>query len=171
MKEVEVKVIDIDKKKIIDKLESLGAEKTFDGDVFTVKFDFPDGKLHKESSYIRLRKQGDIAFMTFKKLLGQEDAKVADEFEVAIENFGETRKILEALGLKEIKSWAKHRISYELDEVHIDLDSQEETPDFMEIESPYIDDINDLVEELEIPRNKVKTWTGSELIEHYKKKA
>jgi adenylate cyclase class 2 len=171
LNEVEVKVIDIDKKEIIKKLESLDAEKVFDGDVFTVMFDFEDNRLVKQNGYLRLRKMGDAAFLTFKKVLSQDKAKVADEREVAVENFGETRSILEALGMKEKKSWAKHRISYVLDDIDICIDSQAETPDFLEIEAISEEEIYYLVDELELPRDKVKNWTGKELVEHYNKKA
>ena len=167
MKEIEVKVIEIDKKEVIDKLKSIGAEKILDDDIFTVKFDFPSKRLEKDDCYLRLRKEGEVAVLTFKKAISKEDVKVADELEVAVESFGDTRKVLEAIGMVEVKSWAKHRISYLVGEVRVDIDSQADIPDFLEIEAGSIEEIYDLVDELGLPEENVKPWSGKDLVEYY----
>jgi len=45
MPEIEVKILEIDKDEVIKKLNSLGAEKIFEGYVETIYYDTPDFKL------------------------------------------------------------------------------------------------------------------------------
>ena len=66
MQEIEVKVIEVDKDEMTEKLIALGATKIFEGEVLTNVYDFEDGRLSKGGSYLRLRKMGDKSFFTFK---------------------------------------------------------------------------------------------------------
>lgn len=167
MQEMEVKVIDINKEEIIKKLLDLGAKKIFEGDIQASSYDFEDDRLTKDASFIRLRKMGDKPFLTFKKKITQDHAKVMEETETEVDDFDEMHRILLALGLKPAKDYVKKRTSYKLGKARFEIDEYEKIPAYLEIEAPSIDLINAYVEKLGLDKEKVKTWTGKELLEHY----
>ena len=55
MKEIEVKILGIDRRKVEQTLTGLGAEKVFDGEIQTFFFDFKDGRIIKAKDVLRLR--------------------------------------------------------------------------------------------------------------------
>ena len=59
MKEVEVKILEIDGKEIEERLTSLGAKKILDSDIQTIFFDFHNGKIMKAKDVLRLRKNAE----------------------------------------------------------------------------------------------------------------
>jgi len=101
MKEIEVKILNINKQKVEESLQILGAKKVFDGEMFAYFYDFKDGSITKSHSVMRLRKEGDIAMLTFKKVLGKQGVKIAEENSVEVSNLSEMKKILENLGLED----------------------------------------------------------------------
>ncbi|MBD3304154.1 class IV adenylate cyclase [Candidatus Woesearchaeota archaeon] len=168
MQEMEVKVIDINKEEIIKKLLELGAEKVFEGDIQASSYDFEDNRLAKDHAFIRLRKKGDKTFLTYKKKINQDYAKVMQELETEVKDFDEMQKILLAAGLKAAKDLdRKKRTSFQIDNILFEIDEHENVPAYMEIEAPTLDLINEYVEKLGLDKEKVKTWTGKELLEHY----
>ncbi len=67
MQEIEVKILEIDRKKIEKTLTDLGAEKIFDGGIQTIFFDFEDGRIVKAKDVLRLRKEEDKVELTLQK--------------------------------------------------------------------------------------------------------
>lgn len=167
MEEMEVKVIEIDKQVMVKKLLALGAKKIFQGKIKATSYDFEDDFLTKDKSFLRLRKKGDKSYLTFKKKITQDHAKVMKEYETEVDDFDATEKILMALRLKPARDYVKNRTTYNLGEVLFEFDEYEMIPAYMEIEAPTIELINKYIEKLEIDRKKVKTWTGGDLFHHY----
>jgi len=171
MEEIEVKILDIDKNKVIKRLEELGARKTFEGDVHASYFDFPDKRLDKNDSFLRLRKKGDIVELTFKKLISREKAKIMQEDEVVVNDFENMIKILKDLGLVELRNEAKkHRVSYELEKVHFEIDSPDDIPAYLEIEAPDLEKLENAVEKVGFSMKDAKPWSGKHVREYYQKK-
>ena len=52
MKEVEVKILDVNRKKVEDKLISLGAKKIFDDEMYAILFDNEKNKFGKGKVYL-----------------------------------------------------------------------------------------------------------------------
>ena len=167
MSEVEVKVIEIKKDEIIRKLEELGAKKVFEKDISALSYDFEDNRLAREHSYLRMRKIGDDAFITYKKLNSQERAKDMEEIEARINDFETIHRILLAMGMKAYADKAKHRTEYVLGKVKFEIDEYADIPPYLEIEAPDIDTIYEYVHRLGLPENNVKSWTSKEMFEHY----
>jgi adenylate cyclase class IV len=69
MKEIEVKVLNVDKQEIEERLSELGAKQIFDGEIKTCFFDFKDCSIVKAKNVLRLRKEGMKSVLTFKKVL------------------------------------------------------------------------------------------------------
>ncbi|MEK6857459.1 MAG: class IV adenylate cyclase [Nanoarchaeota archaeon] len=171
MNEIEVKILDIDKNKVIEKLESLGAKKEYEGKVNAIFFDFPDKKLAKDDSFLRLRNKEKFAELTLKKKVSKSEAKVMEETEITCDDFENAKKILSFLGLVESKSKAnKYRISYSLDNVHFEIDSLEAFPTYLEIEAPNLEKLKSAVEKLGFSMKDAKPWSMKDVKEYYQKK-
>jgi predicted adenylyl cyclase CyaB len=172
MKEIEIKIIEIDRTKVEANLAALGASKTFDGDVRTWFFDFQNGTIMQARNLLRLREIGDRTDLTFKKFVENESAKVRHEYEVSISDFETMCLILESLGL--VSTWRldKHRTSYVLSEnVHVDIDRYSGEfsyiPELMEIEGRGISTIREHAKLLGFGPDDCKSWDTFDLIDYY----
>lgn len=174
MKEIEVKILEVNRKEVEDKLISLGAKKVFDDEMHAIIFDFPDRPMKKNNELIRLRKEGKETTLTFKKPIPHEEIKVKEEFEVKVSDFEETKKILESLGLTTWFDVKKTRVSYVLDDSHFEFDKYLEDynfiPEFLEIEVKNEEDLYKQVEMLGFNKEDCVPWVFPELIDYYQKK-
>ena len=174
MREIEVKILNVDKKTIIDKISGFGAEKTFDGEITTVFFDFKDSRIIKAENVLRLRQTEQNTMLTFKTILNKEAAKEAEEYEVEVSNLQTMKKILEALGLFESGTIQKHRTSYRLNGVKFDIDTYEKEhrniPTFMEIEAENIDLIYKYAELLGYTAKDCLPWSTADVIKYHSTK-
>ena len=176
MKEIEVKIIEIDKKKIISKLKKLGAKKNFEGIIRGEFFDYPNKKLDKNKELLRLRTMGKKAFLTFKgKANTKSKVKCCEEIEVEISNFDKLKEILFLIGLiVKKKTTTKYRISYSMGKTHFEIETPIEEysfiPPFMEIESTSAKNIYKYAKMLGYTKEKCLNWTGGDIIKYYKKK-
>jgi len=176
MKEVEVKIIGINREQVEARLRSLGATKTFDGDEETLFFDFPDSSIARAKDLLRLRKIGDKkTVLTFKKFVNNETAKVREEYEVSVSGFEPMRLILESIGLSSTQRMEKHRTSYALKGgVTVDIDKYtgefSHIPDLMEIEGGDLTIINSAAKLLGFKPAECKAWTTFDLIDLYSEK-
>lgn len=174
MREIEVKILEIDRKKVESKLISLGAKKIFDGEIDAYFFDFKDDSLRKSDLMLRLRKEERKIVLTFKKPIKENGAKILEESEIEVSDFDTTKIILNSLGLQVWKRAKKHRTTYSLGDTHFELDKYIEDynfiPEFLEIEAKNIDDIHKFIEALGFKKSDCKPWTLQDLIKYYSKK-
>ena len=169
MKEIEVKILDIDKERVISQLEALGAQKTLDCEMCASYFDFDDKRLEKEKKFLRLRTKGDCAELTLKQKISTEAAKIMEEHEVEFEDVERMTEILHALGLKEFKKdKKKHRIEYVMGNVHFEIDTHQGIPSLLEIEGTTIEDVQNAVKLLGFSMSDAKPWSGKKVMEHYR---
>ena len=162
MKEIEVKVIEVNKEEMIEKLINLGAKKVFEGTL--------SGNWYKNTKNVllRLRKEGPKTFLTMKKKISKDKAKVMEELETEVKEFEIMHEIL--ANFFEFNAMPKkQRIKYKLKDTSFDFDEYEGIPVFMEIEAGSIEKIEEYIRKLNIDQSNVKNWTGKELLEHYKK--
>ncbi len=167
MKEIEVKILDIDVTETMTRILEAGAEKTFDGTVDVVFYDYPGDTLRTQGKRIRLRSFGDRVELTFKNNLSKEKSKIAEELEVNVSDFEEAKEILEAIGLKPVYSYTKHRVSFHTPEVSFEVDSIPGCPPFLEIEAATEDQVFDWVKKLGFDEVQARPWSGNEVIEYY----
>ena len=174
MKETEVKVLNVDQKKIIEIISRFDAQKIFDGEIKTTFFDFADARISKAKNVLRLRQAGQRALLTFKIILSKESAKKAEEYEVEVSDLQTMKKILESLGLSETGKIQKHRTSYRLDKVKFDLDTHENelsyVPTYLEIEAENIDLIYKYAELLGYSVKDCLPWSTEDVINYYSTK-
>lgn len=172
MLEIEVKILNINRKEIEKKLASLGAKKVFDGEITASFFDFLDKSIRNNKQAVRLRKVGDQAFLTTKTPVSNKHGiKIQEELEIEVINFSRTKEILETLGLLEWMSIKKSRISYLLNNIHFEFDKYHEQyefiPEFLEIETKDTKAIFQYVELLGFKRQDCKPWTLLDLVKHF----
>ncbi|MFD3155818.1 class IV adenylate cyclase [Haloimpatiens sp. FM7330] len=128
MKEMEVRIIDIDINNIREKLKLINAEKVKEENQINNIYDFPNRQLLNEKGYARIRIVKDnmrnktIYYMTVKKLLSQEKYKIMDECEIEISDALQGKKIFENLGLQLVQSIKKYRESYKYKDTLIEID-------------------------------------------------
>jgi adenylate cyclase class 2 len=175
MKEVEVKIIEIDRGEVETRLRALGATKTLDEDEETLFFDFPDNSISKSKNLLRLRRIGKKAVLTFKKFVESDSAKVRVETEVSVSEFESARSILQSLGLIPTLHMEKHRTSYSLASgVEVDIDKYTGMysciPTLLEIEGPDAATIQAQAKLLGFQAQQCKSWTTFDLIDYYSSK-
>ena len=169
MKEIEVKILEIDVEEIEKKLKKIGAEKVFEGELVSIYFDFPGKDLEKEGKILRLRQKGNKVTLTYKELISQEKAKIMDEYELAVDNFEKTKKIFEGICLSPLYKFSKHRTTYKLNQTHFEIDKYPDIPAFLEIEAPDLNTIDEIVSELGFSKEKVNSWSIRDVLEYYNK--
>lgn len=157
MKEVERKILGIDKTQLIATIESLSkthnitVKKTFEGLVRINYFDFEDGRIRAKKDLLRVREfvpdvgesYVEIVYKTYGGV--QDDCKIFDECEIGLpqniakitgKDVCETWKLfLEKLGLKRVVYYEKRRTHYDCGSFKCEIDEHPKIPVFVEIEA------------------------------------
>ena len=171
MQEIEVKILEINRSTVEAALVKMGVEKVFDGEMETFFYDFKDHSIVKAKNVLRLRRENMKVVLTFKKVAGTQEAKIAQEYSVEVSDLGVMQKILEALGVVLMESMKKHRTSYELDGTYFDIDryhgKYSYVPEFLEIEAESIGLIHEYAGALGFKRKDCLPWSTVQVIEHY----
>lgn len=171
MNEIEVKILDINRKVVEEKLIALGACKIFDDEIHAIYYDLRDSILKNTGKALRLRREGERTMLTIKLHVENALAKERIEHEVEVSRFEDMRTILEGLGYAPWLEMQKHRTSYELKGTHIELDrysgQHAYIPEFLEIEGRDIETIYSCAEALGFSRRDCRPWDVAELIEYY----
>ncbi|MFW6286274.1 MAG: class IV adenylate cyclase [Nanoarchaeota archaeon] len=156
MKEVEVKVRNINKKDIIEKIEKLGGVKNFTGRVIDFRFDTPDRKLSKQGKALRIRRKGKHIYLNLKgKKKSIENITGRDEIGVRIFNLKIMHKILNELGYIKIFELNKYRTEYKLGDVKFDIDEYVGMKPILEIESDSYEMVEKYLEILDIQGDEI----------------
>lgn len=174
MLEKEIKILEIDVVWVKNKLIELWAVKTFEGFIHDIYYDFPDSddnKLEANKRMFRIRKRGEEHIYTIKrkrnKIKKKEQVQAKDEHETKITDIESFSKVLEKYGMSKIREKKKFRISYRLEGVEFDIDNYEGIPDFLEIEWPDGDTIQEWVEKLWLSNYKQLLWGSRKLFKYY----
>lgn len=174
MKEIEAKILEIDRVALEARLRALGAVLEFTAPFGAVYFDLPDGQLRRQGQVLRLRREGEKSVMTFKRPIPSEvevDVKVREEIEVVVEDYEATRKILEGLGYRPTLAMHKMRTQYRVGDAHVVIDRYTEDyafiPEFIEIEAPSREALVELAVQLGYGPEQLLAWSAAELIAHY----
>lgn len=149
--EYEVRVLDIDKEKLICKLESLNAKK--EGEYNQKRYVY-DCLPKDDNKWIRLRTNGKETTLTFKhaqndKIDGTKEA------EVVVSDFKTTNEILNQMGYFSRSYQENNRVRYILDGVELDIDSWPMIPTYLEIEGKDEKSVLDMIEKLGLNKEKV----------------
>ncbi|MGV8087259.1 MAG: class IV adenylate cyclase [Candidatus Woesearchaeota archaeon] len=172
MEEIEVKILNIDRKKCEQILSKLGAKKIFEGELITLALDTANNDLKKNNKILRIRKKGNDYILGVKELISKKKFKRMNEIEINVSNFDNTIKILETLNFKIISKTSKKRVSYKLDNLIFDFDKYTHNysiiPEFLEIECSDIKLIAQYAKILGYKKEDMLPWGFKELLKYYK---
>lgn len=170
MQEIEAKILEIDKKKLLQKLRKLKARKIGEYEVRSVFFDTPKEKLHKNDQVLRLRQKGKI-LLTFKQRNKKNRAlaKHSKEIEIEVSEFEKTKEIIESIGFRTRESHPKHRTSYKLGKALVEIDEYRIIPPLVEIEAPSEKEILKVAKKLGFGKSDLSSLGGFELLKKYNK--
>ncbi len=171
MTEIEVKILEINRKSVEKKLIALGAKKIFDDEIHAIYYDLWDNSLKKSGKALRLRKEGKRTILTLKLQVENAWAKERAEHEAEVCRFEDMKTVIEGLGYAPWLEMQKHRTSYEFQNTHVELDhyygQHDFIPEFLEIEGRDIETICRCAEALGFSRHDCRPWDVAELIEYY----
>lgn len=174
MLEKEIKILEINKEAVVERLLELWAEKTFEGFVHDVYYDFPDDDEHKmeaNNRLFRLRQKGEEHIYTIKrkrkKIKKKEEINAKDEHETPITNIESFAKVLEKYWMERTREKKKHRVSYKLDGMEFDFDLYEWIPEFLEIEWPDGETIQNWVKKIGLDWFEQMLGWSRKLFKHY----
>ncbi|VEJ35799.1 putative adenylyl cyclase CyaB [Aedoeadaptatus ivorii] len=175
-REMEIKVLDIDREAVEADLIAFGAKKVSEEVHQTVRINSDAHPVDEEKGYLRIRrvvKESDERIeMTFKEKIGEGAVKLYDEHTALIDEMESMRKILALLGFNRQIYGKKHRISYEKDGLRFDLDRWDADTfpvPYMEIEGPNAEAIYEAVRALGLPEDRISSKTIGELKESWNK--
>ena len=166
MKEVELKVRNINKEEIIKKIIDLGGTRVFSGKVIDFRYDTPDRDLSRQGKALRIRQKGSHIYLNLKgkkKLRGSIIGR--DEIGVKISNFKTMQKILNELGYTKIFELVKYRIEYRYKDINFDIDEYVGLDPILEIESDSYDKVKKYIELLEIKQEDIGRVYIREILE------
>lgn len=169
MREIEAKVLEINRKEIEKKLKNVGAKKHGTIKMKAAYFDFPAGSLKKQGKVVRLRLEGKDAVFCLKCRKAKSKLKNMEELETKVENFNETKKMLLGLGLLQEREFSKTRTSYKLGKASIELDKMPGIPLFLEIEAPSEKLVIQTAKKLGFTQQQLLPWNVFDVLRHYKK--
>jgi adenylate cyclase, class 2 len=171
VREIEVKILGVNRRQIEASLASLGAQRVFDGEIETLFFDFENGAILKARNLLRLRKEEETIELTYKKVHETSATKVAEEYSVEVSNLETMKAILGFLGLSVTESMRKQRVSYKLEHARFDIDKYEGKydyiPEFLEIEAESAESIHKYAGLLGFESKYCLPWSTQDLINYY----
>lgn len=157
--EFEVRLLDIDEKSFIQKIESFGAEFVNKYDQIRYVYDF-NPKI--ENKWIRLRTDGFKTTLTIKEY---RDASIGGtkEIEIEVSDMKKTDEILNELGYKKRSVQENKRVRYNLDDIEIDIDTWPHLNTYVEFEGESKEDVLAILQKLEIPLEKTTTMDAQDI--------
>lgn len=160
MIEREIKILDIDVKKTVKKLEKFWAKKTFEGVLVDHYYSFWEKK-------IRLRNLEDwnVIVCLKTKLNEWKDIKSAIENEILVSK-SQAEKIVSWRGLKYERSKCKRRMSYKIKNISFDIDFYPNISPLLEIEAHDPKEIFSWKKKL-FGKKKSKTFWAKKLHQYY----
>ncbi len=175
MLEKEIKILEIDAQKVSQDIIDLWGEKTFEGYIHDVYYDFPDdapkNKLEAKGRLFRLRKKGEEHIYTIKnkrkKIKKKEKIIAKDEHETQITDIESFAKVLEKYGMERTREKKKQRVSYKIGDIEFDIDTYDGIPPLLEIEGPDGETIQSWVKKLWLNKHNQLLWGSRKLFKYY----
>ncbi|MFT4343207.1 MAG: class IV adenylate cyclase [Candidatus Woesearchaeota archaeon] len=169
MKEIEVKILNINPNEITKKLHSISAKKLFEGTIHSYYYDYKDESLRDKGIRFRLRDYGDKVVLTLKEKQDDKVYQVCNEHEIHVSNKEETEEIIKKLGLELVRKETRKRTSYKLENAIVEIDEYEDIPPLLEIESTSKDEIQKLIAFFGYKPEDAKPWSGAKVKKWYEK--
>lgn len=164
-KELEVKVLNIDKEEIEEKLIKLGANFIKKEHQINTIFDTKEENLEsKGRGYLRIRESKDLLsgdteyILTFKKNINNSGIRENKEIETTFTDKESLIAILENLDIYKKHEGSKERISYTYQDIRFDIDTWDKDTypyPYLEIEVTKKEDIQKAIKLIDIPQKDI----------------
>lgn len=165
MIEYEARVLEIEKEKLEEKLENLGAQKIAD---FNYKRRIYNFNPATDGKWIRLRTDGKNTTLTIKEIKSK-TIDGTEETEIQVSDFEQTNIILNKLGYKSHTYQENKRTRYILDNIEIDIDTWPYIPTYVEIEGKSTEEVENMIKKLELDDSKTTTVGVQEVFKKFYK--
>lgn len=136
-------------------LEENGAVKK--GDYLQRRYTYDFNPI-QSNKWIRLRTNGSKTLLTIKEVNDRMAIGGTTEIEIEVSNFEKANDILKELGYNYRNYQENRRITYNLDDVEIDIDFWPLIPPYVEIEGKNEEDVKRIIEKLNLDNNKITTY-------------
>ena len=157
--EYEIRILEINKEKMINILEELGATKT--GEYNQRRYVY-DVKPKDDNKWIRLRTNGEKTTLTLKKVTKNTiDGTKEIEFEVG--SMEAANEFLHQIGFDYRNYQENKRTQYILDGVEVDIDEWPMIPTYMEIEAESEEKVYQILEKIGADKDKVTMLNCNEI--------
>lgn len=169
MEEIEVKFLNIDPIQLERKLRDIGAEKVGDFSYRRRVFDYPDWRLDKGGSWLRLRDEGERVTLSFKQRLGMADEGSGEndmgmeETEIVVSDFVKTAQLILKLGFIEKHYAENKRTRWVKDGVEFDIDTYPALEPYLEIEAPTWAKIDEAIAWLDLDPKDKKIFSANQV--------
>ncbi|KKR62142.1 hypothetical protein A2643_02135 [Candidatus Nomurabacteria bacterium RIFCSPHIGHO2_01_FULL_39_220] len=156
MKEIETKVLEVDKEKIKKTLKSLGAKET-QNTRLVVDWYGPKGvNINKQPWYLRIRTTSDgkneVSWKSLPKITG--NTRHSDEINIYVDEALLTKKLFENIGLENYAHQEKDRISFVFKDWNFDLDHYPGMPAYLEIEGKSHEHVQEAIKLLNLENHR-----------------
>jgi adenylate cyclase class 2 len=166
MREIEIKILNVDTKKIEKKLRALGAKRIEKCLIHDKLFNYPDMRIPKDELF-RVRNHENRVEITYKANPGKSEFLEHDEYQTEVKDFDTICKILELLGLIVTCDRQKKRTSYKLGKVKFEIDKYPTIPSYMEIEGNK-EDIKKMLGKLGFTMKDTTNMNATQVLKYYK---
>lgn len=165
-KEIETRFLEIDKKKLVKKLLSLGALNEGEEKLEEIIFHAADMSWVGKRKFVRLRKTKDKIKLTYKENTGQK-IDSAQEIELEVSDLNKCSEFFQKIGLTAMRELEKNRHTFKLDDITIDIDTWPKIPAYAEIEGPSVKAIQKICDKLDLDWNNRFDGDAREVFRHY----
>ncbi len=161
-----MKFLNIDVQSIREKLKEINAKIVYDETLESFPF-LADGFHWRDSNkkFLRIRKINDNnIIMTYKSPARKSKMTSKEEIEIKVDNYDNAILFLERLGFEKWTKLTKHRIHYEYWNIHFELDTLNNIPTYLEIETQSEDTMFDICNKLNLDISLGKKGTILEIL-------
>lgn len=163
-KEIEVRLLNIDKQSWVDKLISNGFE--FIGEYNQKRYIYDFNPINP-NKWIRLRTNGEESTLTIKEIIDVNKADGVNEWEVKVNDFNEMASMMHELGFNYRNYQENVRMIFRKPGVEIVIDSWPLIPTYIEIETETNDLIESTLKELNIDEKDTTTLDVMSIYKNY----
>jgi len=168
MNEIELKFLNINVQEVKEKLIKIWAKLKFDSNIEWYLFIKEWFSTWSQSKLLRVRKVNDKVEVTFKWKIDKESKMTSrEEIEFISDNYENSIKLFERLWFQKVNPFKKHRLHYELWDIHFEIDTLWNIPTYLEIEVRKEQDMINICKKLDLDIKDWKTWTIQELLPEY----
>ncbi|MBI5139439.1 CYTH domain-containing protein [Candidatus Nomurabacteria bacterium] len=173
MEEFEIKFLEVNVPELEKKLTSIGAKKVGEYEYSIVLFDYPDWRLDKDHSWLKLRTDGKETTLSFKKRIGvkSNDGSLPDdgmqEMEIIVDDYHKSYELFKSLGFVIKREQEKRRIRYEKGKAVFDIDFWPQIPPYVEVEANSLENAKEAAKEAGFDPEKGLICSASQIYVRY----